>query len=179
MLFLDASLLICLHVPITHMCTFILAGTDHRFPTFCVPGTIGHQVLAGTKKIADPLNQGTFIDVKCQVARVSLTAHTDAKGIMQLIAQLQPQHVALVHGESVTMRYLSEQVTHEFGTPCHMPANEKMLQLNVKYAFDLVCDVRSFSLAPVDFQSHSIVVLGGRCCCVACGMGVNSVVLFE
>lgn len=49
------------------------------------------------------------------VQYMSFSAHADAKGIMQLIRQCQPKHIALVHGEAVKMEFLTKKIEQEFG----------------------------------------------------------------
>lgn len=41
---------------------------------------------------------------------MSFSAHADAKGIMQLIRNVQPRHVMFVHGEAIKMQFLKEKV---------------------------------------------------------------------
>ncbi|XP_062449497.1 integrator complex subunit 11 isoform X2 [Rhea pennata] len=50
-------------------------------------------------------------------------AHADAKGIMQLIRQAEPQNVLLVHGEAKKMEFLKQKIEQEFHVNCYMPAN--------------------------------------------------------
>lgn len=58
-------------------------------------------MLAGEKEI--DVDKTTRINVNLQVKHMSFSAHADAKGIMQLIAQCQPKSVVLVHGEAAKM----------------------------------------------------------------------------
>lgn len=41
-----------------------------------------------------------------QVEYMSFSAHADAKGIMQLVRQAEPEAVLLVHGEAKKMEFL-------------------------------------------------------------------------
>jgi integrator complex subunit 11 len=49
------------------------------------------------------IDKKTTLDVKCKVKHLSFSAHADAKGIMQMIRQVEPRNVMLVHGERSKM----------------------------------------------------------------------------
>lgn len=49
-----------------------------------------------------------------QVEYMSFSAHADAKGIMQLVGQAEPEHVLLVHGEAKKMEFLKQKIEQEF-----------------------------------------------------------------
>ena len=96
-------------------------------PGFCVVGTVGNRLLAGrehkgkTQRVM--VDQQTTIDVNCKIKYLSFSAHADAKGIKQLIRQVAPKHVMLVHGEKEKMEYLSAEIVNEFAVPCYFPPN--------------------------------------------------------
>lgn len=69
-------------------------------PGYCMPGTVGNKILSGEKKI---LIDDKHVDVKIQVYNMSFSAHADSKGIMELLAHLEPKNVVLVHGEKQKM----------------------------------------------------------------------------
>lgn len=48
--------------------------------------------------------------MNCKVWNMSFSAHTDSKGIMDLIWHLNPANVVLVHGEKEGMITLSEEI---------------------------------------------------------------------
>jgi integrator complex subunit 11 len=101
------------------------------FPGYCVVGTVGNKILTSpgpvlltitsllilidlfsssknqTNKEVHfqivEIDKKTKLEVKCQVKSLSFSAHADAKGIMQLIQQCQPDNVMLVHGEKQKM----------------------------------------------------------------------------
>ncbi|XP_020083140.1 cleavage and polyadenylation specificity factor subunit 3-II [Ananas comosus] len=93
-------------------------------PGYCVAGTIGHKLMSGKPTRID-LDADTHIDVRCQIHQLSFSPHTDAKGIMDLIDFLFPQHVILVHGEKPKMASLTERIQSELGIPCYYPANNE------------------------------------------------------
>lgn len=101
-------------------------------PGYCVQGTIGAKVLAGMKNVRSPLplisflfnlylfvilcylylfnsciqirvDPQTTVNVNCAIENLSFSAHVDSKGIMQLIQQIEPKNVMLVHGEKERM----------------------------------------------------------------------------
>ncbi|XP_072334330.1 integrator complex subunit 11 isoform X2 [Scyliorhinus torazame] len=90
-------------------------------PGYCVQGTVGHKILSGQRKLEMEGRQ--TLEVKMQVEYMSFSAHADAKGIMQLIRQVEPQNVLLVHGEAKKMGFLKEKIEQEFSINCYMPAN--------------------------------------------------------
>ena len=49
------------------------------------------------------IDKKTTMEVKCKVKHLSFSAHADAKGIMQIIRQVEPKNVLLVHGEKAKM----------------------------------------------------------------------------
>lgn len=54
------------------------------------------------------------LEVKMQVEYMSFSAHADAKGIMQLVGQAEPENVLLVHGEAKKMEFLRQKIEQEF-----------------------------------------------------------------
>jgi len=90
-------------------------------PGYCVSGTVGNKVLARQKIIR--VDKHTTIEVKCQIENLSFSAHTDRKGILQLIRHVQPRNVVLVHGEREGMVELKKIIEHEFSVPCFHPPN--------------------------------------------------------
>nr|XP_014343740.1 PREDICTED: integrator complex subunit 11 [Latimeria chalumnae] len=90
-------------------------------PGYCVQGTVGHKILSGQRKLEMEGRQ--TLEVKMQVEYMSFSAHADAKGIMQLISQVEPRSVLLVHGEAKKMEFLKQKIEQQFGISCHMPAN--------------------------------------------------------
>ncbi|KFV79525.1 Integrator complex subunit 11 [Struthio camelus australis] len=90
-------------------------------PGYCVQGTVGHKILSGQRKLEMEGRQ--ILEVKMQVEYMSFSAHADAKGIMQLIRQAEPQNVLLVHGEAKKMEFLKQKIEQEFHVNCYMPAN--------------------------------------------------------
>jgi len=99
-------------------------------PGYCVSGTVGHKILGGAKKIEFENKQ--TIDVRMSVEYMSFSAHADAKGIMQLISQCEPENVLLVHGEASKMEFLQSKVKQEFGINCFMPKNGETVNIPVK-----------------------------------------------
>lgn len=96
-------------------------------PGYCVAGTVGNKILSGRKTIE---LDGRTLNVECGVHSLSFSAHTDARGIMQLIRQAQPRSVVLMHGEKGKMAVLKEKIKMEFGIPCEDPANGEAIYLD-------------------------------------------------
>ncbi|KAB0399491.1 hypothetical protein E2I00_015803 [Balaenoptera physalus] len=81
-------------------------------PGYCVQGTVGHKILSGQRKLEMEGRQ--VLEVKMQVEYMSFSAHADAKGIMQLVGQAEPENVLLVHGEAKKMEFLKQKIEQEF-----------------------------------------------------------------
>eukprot|EP01086_Lenisia_limosa_P002731 TRINITY_DN16708_c0_g1_i1.p1 TRINITY_DN16708_c0_g1~~TRINITY_DN16708_c0_g1_i1.p1 ORF type:complete len:434 (-),score=56.97 TRINITY_DN16708_c0_g1_i1:145-1446(-) len=80
-------------------------------PGYCVEGTVGNKILKGEKKVAI---DGQNYDVKMKVRHMSFSAHVDHKGIMQLLRQVKPLSVLLVHGNLEKMKQLRTVINMEF-----------------------------------------------------------------
>uniref|UniRef100_A0A0K0E023 Integrator complex subunit 11 n=1 Tax=Strongyloides stercoralis TaxID=6248 RepID=A0A0K0E023_STRER len=93
-------------------------------PGYCTPGTVGHKVINGIKKIEI---EGKMYDIKIKAEYMSFSAHADAKGIMQLIENVEPRNVMLVHGEAEKMKFLKKKITEEFNINVYMPENGEKL----------------------------------------------------
>lgn len=102
------------------------------FPGYCLPGTVGHDVLRGVKNIR--LGAET-ITVACRVEYMSHSDHTDARGILQLLSQTSPRHVVLVHGSAEHMTTFKPLVQQRLRVPCHDPGVGSTADLSAGYAF--------------------------------------------
>ena len=69
-------------------------------PGYCSVGTVGYKLLKGEKHIEI---DSTKVEVKCEVHYMSFSAHADAKGLLQLIKNVEPKNVMLVHGDAAIM----------------------------------------------------------------------------
>jgi integrator complex subunit 11 len=93
------------------------------FPGHCVRGTLGHTLLTAKEKaekgesiIVKMSNRTSIKDevlVRCAVSTAPFSAHTDSKGILQLMHQLKPRNVVLVHGVRVQMEALRRRMERE------------------------------------------------------------------
>ena len=61
-----------------------------------------------------------MIEVKMSVGYMCFSAHSDAKGIMQLITQCEPKNV---HGKTEEMVFLSAKIKQELHLDCYTPEN--------------------------------------------------------
>lgn len=91
-------------------------------PGYCVAGTFGNTLLK-QKKGRMELDRRTMVDVKLYSTKISFSAHADAKGILELIQQVQPRNVMLVHGEKEKMMFLKEKIETDLKIPCSCPPN--------------------------------------------------------
>ncbi|CAI0420398.1 unnamed protein product, partial [Linum tenue] len=97
-------------------------------PGHCVAGTIGHKLASGklTKLYADNNSQ---IEIRCKNVNLSFSAHTDSKGIMDLLKFLSPKHAMLVHGEKPRMSILKKKIESEMGIMCYDPLNGGLVKI--------------------------------------------------
>lgn len=105
------------------------------FPTFCIPGTLGHRLLNGAEAVTvqgPPGSRGESeqtLPVACQVRQLSFSAHADSKGILSLVRTVNPATVVLVHGERRKMVPLKAKIEGLFNVQCHLPQNGEALRL--------------------------------------------------
>ncbi|KAL2608096.1 hypothetical protein R1flu_026669 [Riccia fluitans] len=119
-------------------------------PGFCMTGTVGSKLVSGkaTKLDVDKRNP---VDVRCQVHQLSFSAHTDAKGIMDLVKHVSPRNVVLVHGEKPKMAILKSRITTELGIPCYDPANHETVEVSSRCSVKISVS-REFSRATMDYE---------------------------
>ena len=70
-------------------------------PGYCSMGTVGNRIISGEKKLEI---DNEIVIVNCEVYYMSFSAHADAKGLLQLIKNIQPKNIILVHGEYEIMK---------------------------------------------------------------------------
>ncbi|PAV63552.1 hypothetical protein WR25_20829 [Diploscapter pachys] len=116
-------------------------------PGYCVAGTVGAKVINGQKKIEI---EGKMHEINLAVEYMSFSAHADAKGIMQLIRDVQPRNVMFVHGEAVKMQFLRGKVEKEFNLPVFMPANGETVTISAEPTLEV--------LVPNDLLQKSIAL---------------------
>ena len=109
-------------------------------PGYCVQGTVGHKILGGAKKIEFENRQ--VVEVKMAVEYMSFSAHADAKGIMQLIANCEPRNVLLVHGEAAKMEFLKDKIREEFKIDCFSPANGETCVIRTPLRIPIECSLQ-------------------------------------
>lgn len=89
-------------------------------PGYCSVGTVGNRILSGEKFIEI---DKTIIEVKCEVYYMSFSAHADAKGLLQLINNVKPKNVLLVHGDKEIMKQFQNTCKEKSDIPIAMPSN--------------------------------------------------------
>ena len=102
------------------------AGALLLLPAFCVRGTLGEQILRGSKRVQ--IGDKEY-PVACSVHNMSHSCHVDGPGILHTIAAVQPGAVLLVHGEEGKMAVLSSIVQNHLGIPVAMPGNLQVLKM--------------------------------------------------
>lgn len=89
-------------------------------PGYCSVGTVGNRILSGDKYIEI---DKTIVEVKCEVYYMSFSAHADAKGLLQLINNVNPKNVILIHGDKEIMKQFQNTWKEKSDIPITMPAN--------------------------------------------------------
>eukprot|EP00012_Vannella_robusta_P000678 CAMPEP_0206188106 /NCGR_PEP_ID=MMETSP0166-20121206/3389_1 /ASSEMBLY_ACC=CAM_ASM_000260 /TAXON_ID=95228 /ORGANISM="Vannella robusta, Strain DIVA3 518/3/11/1/6" /LENGTH=417 /DNA_ID=CAMNT_0053603795 /DNA_START=450 /DNA_END=1700 /DNA_ORIENTATION=- len=118
------------------------AGSERNMvimPGYCVVGTVGNKLLAGKKRknYTVEIDKKTSLEVKCKVKHLSFSAHADAKGIMQIIRQVEPKNVMLVHGEKGKMQYLLKKIENDLNIPCYAPANGESVNIDATHSIPI------------------------------------------
>ncbi|KAL0226801.1 hypothetical protein P9112_014125 [Eukaryota sp. TZLM1-RC] len=70
-------------------------------PGYCVTNTFAARVLAG--EVSSFEVDGERVEVKCRIAQLEFSAHSDGLGICRLIKGLRPKTIVLVHAEKRKM----------------------------------------------------------------------------
>lgn len=91
-------------------------------PGYCVSGTFGNTLLR-KKSGKMEVDKKTTMDVKCHVTKISFSAHADAKGILDLIQQVSPKNIMLVHGEKQKMAIFKQKIESDLMIKCYDPPN--------------------------------------------------------
>ena len=91
-------------------------------PGYCSAGSVGFRLQRGARMIN---LDGVKYNVRCKTVSVSFNCHTDQTGILDLLRKLQPESVALVHGQSRQMQTLKSIVERMFNIPCGIPVCHK------------------------------------------------------
>ncbi|KAL0483727.1 hypothetical protein AKO1_014007 [Acrasis kona] len=100
-------------------------------PGYCVEGTVGNKVLTSKTGKIEIDSGKTVIDMKCDVRSISFSAHADAKGILQLIKDVEPKNVMLVHGEKGKMEFFKKKIEKDYKIKCYDPPNGCTVEIQV------------------------------------------------
>ncbi|XP_002975487.2 cleavage and polyadenylation specificity factor subunit 3-II, partial [Selaginella moellendorffii] len=123
-------------------------------PGFCLAGTVAQKLCSG-KPTRVEVDKRTTIDVRCQIHLLAFSAHTDAKGIMDLVRQVEPHNVILVHGEKLKMDVLKARINNELGIPCHNPANHDVVEVPSHCLFNVEASKELVSLSMSSYYSST------------------------
>ena len=73
---------------------------------------------------------GSTVEVKCNVQRFHLSAHSDQQQIVSMIKRANPKAIALVHGEDTAMQALREKLYKQYIVTC--PKNSQLIDSTEK-----------------------------------------------
>jgi hypothetical protein len=82
----------------------------------------------------------------------ALSAHTDAKGILQIVQQVAPAAVMLVHGEVDKMEFMCDKIQRSLSIPCSMPANGEEVQVASGKAHSVPVSLQLLRQLPASVQ---------------------------
>ena len=131
-------------------------------PGYCVNGTTGWYLLNGERNVR---HRGQQINVKMQVENLSYSAHSDARGIMELVQQCGALNVVLVHGSKTNMDGLKKRIVKELKIPCYAPATgvtvsikcDKKLNISLGQSYlDLVSSEHSELIKSIMLKDQSL-----------------------
>ena len=94
-------------------------------PGYCSIGTVGNRIISGEKKIEI---DNEIVMVNCEVYYMSFSAHADAKGLLQLIKNIQPKNIMLVHGDFEIMKKFKKTCSERTKSDIIMPANNEEVE---------------------------------------------------
>ena len=100
-------------------------------PGYCVEGTLGNRLVNGAKEVT--LDKKTY-SVKMRVENVSFSAHADAKGIINLLRNVDPEEIIFVHGDKTKMAHFKPLVEEQLSKKVHMPPNHTPLYIKASSA---------------------------------------------
>ena len=66
----------------------------------------------------------SIIEVKCEVYYMSFSAHADQKGLLQLISNISPKNLMLIHGDFEAMKKFKETCQSQIPAKIIMPENK-------------------------------------------------------
>uniref|UniRef100_A0A915P779 Integrator complex subunit 11 n=1 Tax=Meloidogyne floridensis TaxID=298350 RepID=A0A915P779_9BILA len=162
-------------------------------PGYCTAGTVGAKVIAGAKKLEI---DGKMHEINLKVEYMSFSAHADAKGIKQLIRDVEPNSVLFVHGEAQKMDILKGEVEKEFGLNVYKPANGETVSISSQPSIyvqvpeplirrslvfippkDETCPIEGFLF--LDKQSNELTMLSNEEAAKHLGVELHSICLSE
>jgi hypothetical protein len=104
-------------------------------PGYCSPGTVGNKILNGEKKIEI---DGEIYEVKCEVFYMSFSAHADQKGLLQLVNNIEPKNLMLIHGDYEAMKKFKETCQKQINAKIIMPENKENVTFNECYKYEQI-----------------------------------------
>ncbi len=111
--------------PTVHYLRHIKDNPDNKvvFSGFLIPGTPGRKLIE--TRTFD--NGEEKYKVKCMVEQFDLSAHTDRKGLLEIIDVLQPETVVAVHGDNCEA--FAKDIEKEFDIQAIAPKNGEEIRL--------------------------------------------------
>jgi len=81
-------------------------------PGYCVEGTLAKKIMTEPSEVT--LSSGQTVPLKMSVKTISFSAHSDRQQTEDFITAIRPQHVVLVHGDSIAMTRLKNALQTSF-----------------------------------------------------------------
>jgi len=98
---------------------------------FQAEGTRGRQLKEGAREIKI---RGTYIDVQAEIHCIeSLSAHADQADLLDWMSDIDPapEHVCIIHGETLAQETLAQEITRRYGWPVSIPTLREVVKFPV------------------------------------------------
>lgn len=69
---------------------------------------------------------------------MKFSAHTDAKGVLDLLHHVQPKAAVLVHGEADKMQFLQQRIHSSLSIPCYAPKTGESVHITAPLRLPVV-----------------------------------------
>jgi len=127
-------------------------------PGYCVRGTLGDQVLCGSKEIE--IHNKKYV-VRLQIENLSFSAHADVMGIMKIIEQCKPKKIMLVHGSTSRMQSLARTIKRHVDIEVYMPQNGTVIDLPNDDVIDLRISRDEYDRYFNGYESEQVINISG------------------
>lgn len=87
---------------------------------------------------------------------MKFSAHTDAKGVLDLLQHVQPKAAVLVHGEADKMQFLQQRIHSSLSIPCYSPKTGESVHITAPLRLPVVMSEACMQKAMMDRGAHLV-----------------------